>query len=234
MATGKAASLMQTKFTQIVSALSLLAGILMIVAGVPAMAVMEKATGAGIMLVAVLVGRLHQVEEFSLGPLKARLRATIEEANATIQQLRGVALGLAEASLTDLMAGNFMDSMHMGQRLAMHDVIVKSLVVLGMSQADVQKASVHWNKGIGLTYWRAIRGSLPQVSDPNVRSDPKIRLAFDSLMDFKEWRAPTPDEAEAFVKERDLENPAVAEWIADYRHFIRTKEIRRRDEFAKQ
>lgn len=92
---------MQPKLISFFTFFSFLAGILMIVVGVPTLAFFGKSTAAGLFLlagiVAVLVGRLHLVEELTLGPLKARLRASIEEANATLQQLRGLALGLAEA-----------------------------------------------------------------------------------------------------------------------------------------
>jgi hypothetical protein len=230
--TGKATMPNQTKLLSILSSLSLLAGILMIVLGVPAFVVVEKNTSAFVILIAgfiaVLVGRLNLVEELSLGPLRTRLRASIDEANATLRQLRAVALGLAEASLTDLMAGNFFDNMSLRQRLDTHDVITSALLDLGLSQSEVQKASANWNKGIALTYWRAIRTSFPETLAP------AIRLAYNALAKFDEWRAPTPDELEAFVEESNLETPEIAAWISDYRHFLRTNEIRRRDEFARQ
>lgn len=219
------------KFVSILTTLSLVVGVLAVALGCPALILMDNITGAGAMLVAglvaILVGRLDHVEEFALGPLKARLRASIAEANATVQQLRAVALGFAEASLTDLMAGNFMDSMSLRQRLAVHDVIVKALVDLGVSQQDVQKVSADWNKGICLTYGRAIRKVLPNP-------DADARTAYDALSKFDEWREATPDEIQSFVDQRGLNTPNVAAWIDDYRHFLRTKEIRRLDEFVKQ
>lgn len=223
---------MQPKLIGFFTFLSFLAGILMIVVGVPTLAFFGKSTAAGLFLlagiVAVLVGRLHLVEELTLGPLKARLRASIEEATATLQQLRTLALSLAEASLTDLMAGNFFDNMSLRQRLAMHDVIIKSLYDLGLSPTEVQKASANWNKGIGVTYHRAIRSALPQNLDRATKD------GFDSFLEFKEWKTATPDEVERFLKEHDLLTPQIADWVADYRHFEETKEIRRIEEFVKQ
>jgi membrane-bound ClpP family serine protease len=83
------------KLANVLSSFSLFAGILMVVIGVPALVIVDKNTSAFAILiagiVAVLVGRLNLVEELSLGPLKARLRASIDEANATLRQLRAVA-----------------------------------------------------------------------------------------------------------------------------------------------
>ena len=220
------------KLANVLSSLSLFAGILLVAIGVPAFVIMDKNASAFAILiagtVAVLVGRLNLVEELSLGPLKARLRASIDEANATLQQLRAVALSLAEASLTDLMAGNFAIGMSLHQRLATRDVIVNSLLDLGLTESEVEKASANWDKGIGLTYGRAIRASLPKTLEPAIRS------AYDALTKFDEWQAATPDELETFVNKHKLNTAETAVWIDDYRHFLRTKEIRRRDEFARQ
>jgi hypothetical protein len=229
---GKTTMSNHAKLANVLSSVSLLAGILMVVVGAPAFIITDKNTSAFSILItgfaAVLIGRMNLVEELSLGPLKARLRASIDEANATLRQLRAVALGLAEASLTDLMAGNFAIGMTLDQRLTTRDVIVNSLLDLGLTQSEVQKASANWDKGIGLTYGRAIRASLPKTLEPSIRS------AYDALTRFDEWRAATPDELETFVNKHELSSAETAAWIDDYRHFLRTKEIRRREEFARQ
>ena len=61
-----------------------------------------------------------------------------------------------------------------------------------------------------------------------------IRSAYDALTKFDEWQAATPDELETFVNKHKLNTAETADVIDDYRHFLRTKEIRRRDEFARQ
>src|SRR5437879_1322551 len=47
-----------------------------------------------------LMAKIDDLVEFSLGPLRARMRETISEANATIEQLRKVAATSARATLT--------------------------------------------------------------------------------------------------------------------------------------
>lgn len=110
----------------------------------------------------------------------------------------------------------------------MHDVITKSLHDLGLSPTEVQKVSVNWNKGIAVTYYSAIRSALPQNLDRATKD------GFDSLLKFKEWETATPDKVEAFLKEHGLLTPQIADWVADYRHFEESKEIRRIEEFVKQ
>jgi hypothetical protein len=223
---------MQSKLISLLTTVSFIAGVLMIIVGCPTLVLLDKTTAAFAILiagvVAVLVGRLHHVEELTLGPLKARLRKSIDEANATIQQLRSLALALGEASLTDLMAGNFFEGMSLRRRFATHDVIKRSLLDLGLSVGDIQKASANWNKGIAVTYHRAIRAALPK--ELNVR----IRDEFNGMLKFEEWQAPSPDALDAFLRQHGLVTDEVTAWIDDYRHFERTKEIRRLDEFVKQ
>jgi hypothetical protein len=203
-----------------------------IIAGCPALVLLDKTAAASAILifgiVAVLVGRLHHVEELALGPLRARLRKSIDEANATVQQLRSFALALGEASLTDLMAGNFFASMPLRQRFAMHDIIKRSLFDLGLSDADIQKASANWNKGVAITYHRAIGKIFPKEADA------KIRNEFNAMLKFEEWQAPTAEALDTFLQHHGLMTDEAAAWISDYRHFERTKEIRRFDEFVRQ
>lgn len=223
---------MQNKLISRLLAVSFVSGVLMIIGGCPALVLSDRTSAAFAILltgvVAVLVGRLHHVEELALGPLKARLRQSIDEANATIQQLRALALALGEASLTDLMAGNFFDSMSLRQRFAVHDVIRRSLLDLGLSERDVQKASANWNKGIAVTYHRAIRATLPKELDV------KIRNEFNEMLKFEDWQAPTPDALDAFMRTHGLLTDEAVAWIEDYRHFERTRDIRRLDEFLRQ
>jgi hypothetical protein len=49
---------------------------------------------------------------------------------------------------------------------------------------------------------------------------------------FKNWDAPRPIDIEAFCKKHDALTPEVAKWISDYRHYLDTGEIRRREKFA--
>lgn len=55
-----------------------------------------------------MLTKIDDLVEISLGPVRAKMRETIREATATIEQLQAVAASIAEVALTDLMASNFM------------------------------------------------------------------------------------------------------------------------------
>lgn len=64
-----------------------------------------------------LLSRMDDIAEFSLGPLKARMTEKIEEADAVVVQLRRIAAALAEVTLTDLMASNFMGGLPLKEKV---------------------------------------------------------------------------------------------------------------------
>ena len=100
--------------------------------------------------------RFDDLAEFSRGPLKAKMREKIEEATATLNQLRAVATSMATATLTDLMAGHFQVGMSFAKRLELHDMLMEQLKALGVSDEQRERVAEYWRKGIGVIYWRII------------------------------------------------------------------------------
>lgn len=204
---------------------------------------LERAAASWIALVSgafvVFVSRLEDVAELSLGPLRAKLHAKIEEANATIEQLRHVALTAAEATLTDLMAGSFAGGITGAKRFEVHDKVIASLQQIGADVAQIEEAKSDWNKGISLIYHRAIKDAVGRRIEPskiNPAATDEMRQAekkLQDLLDFENWTVPTPSQIQEIVEELDVGSEEVSEWIDDFRHFLKTGEIRRRDEFVK-
>lgn len=187
-----------------------------------------------------LMAKFDDLVEFSLGPLRARMRETISEANATIDQLRKLAVTSARATLTDLMAGNFMDGTSLRTRLDLHDQFIDTLRRIGVPDLEIKESDEMWRKGIGIIYHRAVRKLLKeQLSQLQAESDAGKALRqtlddFQDLLDFESWTAPSPERIENFLKDRNANNKENAEMVSDYRHFLTTGEIRRRDVFVKQ
>jgi hypothetical protein len=188
--------------------------------------------------IAVMVlTKIEDLVEISFGPLSARMRETIREAAATIEQLRSVATAISQASLTDMMAGNFMGGTTLRTRMQLRDRIIQTLRDVGVSEAQVSEAESEWRKGISLIYHRVIRERLEGRSHPNrVNTDASGDILaasreFQSLIDFSIWRAPTPEEMTTFLAARGLLNEELQEWIDDYRHYLTRNEIRRLDTF---
>lgn len=187
-----------------------------------------------------VVARFEDITEVKLGPLQAKMRETIKEANATIEELRRVASISAKAIFTDLMAGGFMGGMKLKTRLDLHDQIISALKEIGASDNAIKDAESMWSKGIGIIYHRAIKDALDRhikSLQVNPKAPQDIQKAGDQLqkmLQFEEWRAPTPDEMESFIESKGIMTEEILEWISDYRHYIKTGEIKRRNIFEKQ
>jgi len=187
-----------------------------------------------------LIARVEDIAELSLGPLRAKMRDTIREANATIEQLRNVSTTSAKAILTDLMAGGFMGSMSLRTRLDLHDQIVSALKEIGASETAIKNSKEMWSKGIGIIYHRAIRVALEGRDHPNqinTSATPEVREASEqlqSMVQFDVWQAPSPDEVEEFIRDKGLMTDDLSSWISDYRYFVETGEIKRRELFESQ
>ena len=186
------------------------------------------------------MSRLEFLAELSLGPVKAKLRDKIEEATATIDQLRNVAVVSAEATLTDLMAGGFMGGMNTRMRLELHDKIVHTLAEIEADELAIEAAKSEWNKGISIIYHRAISRVVDGRSSPNLvnpdSSDQqkKAYKELQSILDFDTWTVPTPNQIRAILKKYDIESEEVNHWLDDYENFLSTGEILRRSEFEKE
>lgn len=188
----------------------------------------------------ILVAKFESLTELSLGPLKARMKEKLQEASATIEQLRKVAAVTSEATLTDLMAGGFTGGMNLKKRLELHDKVIMSLEEIGATEEQLHKAESDWKKGIPIIYHRAIYRAVEQRKDPNRRNTnapPNALNASDEiqrLLDFENWLAPTPYQVRDVLERHKINSPEVDELISDYEHFIKTNEIRNIDKFIKQ
>ena len=174
--------------------------------------------------------RLDDLAELSLGPIRAKMREAIAEAVATLDQLRELATALSGAVLTDLMAGNFMDGMKLATRLNLHDQVIASLEKIGVSNAQKASAEEEWRKGISITYHRAIKKAIEE--DRNLEGAAAIANEFQNTLRFEHWSALSPDEVDEFLHEKGVTSREARAWVDDYRHFVRTNEIRNRERFA--
>jgi hypothetical protein len=184
---------------------------------------------AAIGVVAFLMVRLNEVAEFSLGPLKARMRESIAEANATVAQLREVALALGRSGLTTLGADQFMDGMSQSTRLAMHDQIIGALVSIGATPGDLNRATTEWRQCLAMRYHRIIVDTAQPTTVGEQQRAAKTKL--ESLAHYSTWEMATPQRYLEVLAEFGLLRPEVKEWVADYEHLLKTSTLQRRDEF---
>lgn len=187
------------------------------------------------------VSRLDDIAELSLGPVKAKMREAIQEANATVEQLRALAESISGTSLTALMAGNFgfRDGLSLEGRLELHDNLVQSLRKIGLPDQRISELDRKWKQGIGVIYHRAIAPLIDERPEPN-RINPNAtpkqledRAGWDELLEFNQWKVSSPTNMRNYLKSREIENPEIDAWVNDYQHYLETGEIRRRELFVK-
>ena len=183
------------------------------------------------------VAKLESVAELSLGPVKARMREQLKEANATIKQLRDIAVTAADGTLTNLIAGAFMGGMSLEKRLEIHEKVIESLKEIGASDKQIDRAEIDWRKGISIIYHRAIRNAVESRSHPskiNTEATKEQKEAGKELQDaleFEHWKTPTPEEIRNILRKHNVESSDAEKWISDYEHFLETNEIRNKDDF---
>jgi hypothetical protein len=179
-----------------------------------------------------IVSKIDSLAEFSLGPLKARMREAVEEATATIDQLRDLATSVTSAFLTNLIAGSFMGGMSNDRRFRMHDELMKQLTLLGASEQHLRRADEEWRSGVGVIFHRIIGSRMITEAKPSTTKDHNdLHSEIQALLDFPNLKAAAPEHFEDFALKHNILTTDVQAWIDDYRHFQLTGEIRRRDEF---
>jgi hypothetical protein len=185
--------------------------------------------------VIILTAKVDALAELSLGPLQAKMQATIAEATATIVQLREIATSMATVVLSDLMAGQFLWGMSSAKRHELHDELIADLKRLGASQNQLDRAQVEWWKGIGVMYHNKLGHDLLNRAVAAGKTGQEPRLCaeeFGKLINAKTRSVAPPDDYEEFFKRHNLLSPEVEASINDYRHFVATKGVRRPIDFG--
>lgn len=179
-----------------------------------------------------IIAKPEGLAELSLGPLKAKMQKTIAEATATVEQLREVATTMATVVLSDLMAGQFMWGMSAAKRLELHDELVQNLERLGVTPEQLVRVQADWWGGIGVMYHNKLSQRLRQSAQEAKLSVHEVTQEFNAFAKMDTRSAGSPDDYQKFFTKHKLLTPDIQLWIDDYRHFLLTKEVRRRDEFA--
>lgn len=205
--------------------------------------IMNKPTEMGIIVVACAISlafiNIGKIQKFKGAGFEAEMKRAVEEANATVKQLREVATTSSEVVLTDLMAGNFMSGMTLEKRLHLHDQLIKNLKDIGASDHQIIKADKMWKKGIELVFHRGIRVKLEGRKHPNIvniKAGKHVLEAskeFQDLVDIKEWKTPPSDFLRKFIENKEVMNQEIDDLLKDFSEFENSGNFRRRDVFIK-
>jgi hypothetical protein len=207
-----------------------------------ALALLGKPTEMGLIIVAGAIAtaflNIDRIQRFKGAGFEAEMRQAVEQAHASVDELRNLAAISAESILTTLMAGNFMHGMTLAKRVDLHDRLINSLQGLGVPQPQINAAEEMWRRGVGILYQRGIRHQLEGRTsthkiDPNLSKEAlEASKEFQDMIKFKEWKAPSAAEMRHFIEEKHLMSPALEELLRDYSHFEKTNTIRRIDVFV--
>lgn len=190
---------------------------------------------AGSLSIAFL--NIHHIQRFKGAGFEAEMRQVVQEAHATVEQLRILAASSAESTLTTLMAGNFFDGTTLDARLELHDRLIQSLSEIGFSKSQIDIVDRKWRAGVGVIYHRGIRNCLEGRSHSNIinisagQEICEASSQFQDLLHFESWSAPSSNEMREFIDERGLITPALSELLDDYSYFEETACIKRREVF---
>ena len=182
---------------------------------------------------AVLFVRLPDLTKFKLGPLQAQLEKTVAEANATIAQLRDLAVTLSQASLEALQGMGRLsgDQRHI---FAAKERTVRSLTKLGCSAEEIAQATEPFDRWTEFDHATMIRG----VAQVQAGNDENAKKAVHACFDF-----PVTESGISVAKAAQLRlclekvltiGDDLDEAIKDLETFQKTKELRRPEQFFRR
>jgi hypothetical protein len=182
-----------------------------------------------------IMQKFEDIVELSFGPIKARMKETIKEATATIEQLQRIAKSQSKAMLTEMMASSFMGGTKFSNKIDLHDEVISNLKVIGISESEISEIDEMWKRGMNIMYLNTIKVALEgrrsstdfKTAVPEEVSRASTELS--EMMDFSKWIVPTPDEIEGFISRKGLMNDVVSKKIDDYRTYKKEGRIVNRD-----
>jgi len=190
-----------------------------------------KSTEMGIIVVAgalvMAFLNIDKIQRFKGAGFEAEMRKAVEEAYATIEQLRKVAAASAETTLTTLMSDYFFDGTTLENRLDLHDRLIFNLEEIGVSKAIIENVDAMWKRGVKVIYCNRITALLKEVTSKQILDE------FKGLLKFEEWKAPSSNDMRQFIEQKGAMKPEIDELLKDYQEFEKTGVIRRRDVFVK-
>lgn len=167
-----------------------------------------------------LVPRFDRIREISiLGVMKAKLERKIEEAAATLEELRELAIVFSKSALYHTARSGFWGGITDEQRHQIYLDINQSLVNLGIDTAVIEHPNLEYHNCILRQFYTCLIGH--QVPRPN-----------DCREDWKELRGreidnpPSPEELNQFFRENDFLDEKHESILEEYEYYYNNKEFK--------
>jgi len=223
------------------TAMMTVVGVVLLLALAVLFGLLGKPTEMALIIVASAIAlafiNIDRIQKFKGGGFEAEMREVLEEAAATIDQLRDVACAGAEPTLTSLMSDNFMDGVSLEKRLESHDLLISKLQEIGASESQISAADAWWKKGVGVLYHRGVKNLIEHRSNDGqmlTNLAPGILEAgaeFHKTLKYETWDAASSDQMREFIANKGLMTDDLRDLLDDYRHFEKTGTLKRREVF---
>jgi hypothetical protein len=184
---------------------------------------------ATVLLLIANADRLESLKASFTGGLEARTRKIVEDAQATLEQVRATLKIAAQANLSlAARAGRWGPVFLFDEKEAMLESTKAALERLGVPATERAEIFRDYHDTVRFDYAMAALG---QSTPPAVHSDPRVMVEWTRL--HQGLRAiPTADEVQAFLNLSGVvANEVQLELLKDLRHYEKHHEHRRRNEW---
>jgi hypothetical protein len=185
----------------------------------------ETAVIAGVGALALVMTRLPDITLLDALGIRTELQHTINEANATIAQLRKLAVTIAEPELSQLaMSGAMLSELRFEYQYDQKKQIVDTMKSLGVSQEDITAALRVWTPA-------TLRKLSNVIAEAIGKTDKALGEKFREARIDAHENPVKPEVLREFLRDNHIAEKGVVELVDDYDHLFKTGEVRRPEVF---
>lgn len=188
-------------------------------------------------LMAMLIVRFDSVAEIAIGPLRAKMERAIQEAYASIEQLKSVALSSSRIAVRELVMAQFpIASPQFSNTYELHDEILRVLDSIGVKSSELEQVEDEWRNGVGLIIHREVCQLLNPKSYIGVSRREGVvteseREAYEAVLAIGNVilsKVPSPRDIRAQLKDFEVAKSVmlrIEELLVEYETFLETNEL---------
>ena len=192
-----------------------------------------KPTEMGLIIIASSITaafiNIDKIKKFKGAGFEAEMQKVVDEAYASIAQVREITCATAEVSLSHLIESCFWGNLSFNKKLNLHDNLIDKLKNIKATDQQIQNVNKIWNKGILIIYHRGLKNQIKQDFNPSQ----EIIDEFDRLQNFELFEIKSLDIHKNFILDKGLINDKIEHLLNDFKYFEQTNEILNKDEFIK-
>lgn len=181
-------------------------------------------------IIVMLGTRFDAIEEISLGPLRAKLRKQVEEAEQVITAIRALATQVASTTLSLVKRsgrlGGYDDEEEEAIRIEVHDLLKQ----LGVGESEVNDTLNEWHRFTELDYSLFTLGGTQVPKDLPQEHQPRWK----ELRSGGVKKIPLPEELKEFFEQAGMLTSEREELIKDYEFYLKNRKHRRPDHWGKR